>query len=149
MTLNRTNQWIQNVLLAFVMATSMTALYSPTSFSWVKTEIYHIPVMFLIMFFVTLFIAEDVRNIFKKVFKFETREDKRPIWQVGVGMIFYFAQVGAVEVFLRSLMTPNLGGMPLYLVISFLNAFLLTVIYEEIFYIEEPQNQNYKFKKLR
>ena len=80
----------------------------------------------------TIGIAEDVRNSFKKVLKFEKRKDPRPIWQVGVGMIFFFSQVGAVEVFARNLMTYDLGGMPLYLVFSFMNAFLITVIYEEL-----------------
>lgn len=72
--------------------------------------------------------------------KFEARKDKRPMWQVGIGMIFYFAQVGAIEVFFRSLMSYNLGGMPLYLVFAFINAFLLTVIYEEIFYKNLSKN---------
>ena len=115
-----------------------------------KASIYNIPVLFIVLMFVGIIIAEDVRNSFKKVLWFEKRKDKRPIWQVGIGMIFYFAQVGFVEVFARGLMTYDLGGMPLYLVFSFLNAFLLTVIFEEIFYKEDRKSTtNYKFKKLK
>lgn len=131
------NRWIQNVLVACIMASSMTALLSPITFYGVKIEVSYIPILFIVMFCITLSIAEDVRNSFKKVFKFEARKDKRPIWQVGVGMIFYFAQIGLIEVFFRSFMVYDLGGMPLYLVIAFLNAFLATVIYEEIFYKKE------------
>ncbi|MDM5334737.1 DNA polymerase I [Ureibacillus composti] len=134
------NKCIQNILLAFVMSCSMTALYSQTPYSWMKVEIFNIPVMFIILFPLTLLISENVRSNFKKVLKFEARKDKRPMWQVGIGMIFYFAQVGAIEVFFRSLMSYNLGGMPLYLVFAFINAFLLTVIYEEIFYKNLSKN---------
>lgn len=139
--LNILNKWILNFLLAFIMACSMTALYSPTPYSWLKIEIYHLPILFIIMFALTFFIAQDVRNSFKKVFKFDKRKDKRPIWQIGIGMIFYFAQVGLVEVFCRSLMGYELGGMPLYLVFAFMNAFLLTVIYEEIFYPRQSDSK--------
>lgn len=126
------NRWIQNILVACIMASSMTALLSPITFFDVKIEVSYIPIIFTIMFCITILIAEDVRNSFKKVFKFEQRKEKRPIWQVGVGMLFYFAQIGIVEVFFRSFMGYELGGMPLYLVIAFLNAFLATVIYEEV-----------------
>lgn len=144
------SKWIQNTLLAFIIATSVTALYQSTNFTWMKTSIFNIPVLFIVLMFVGIIIAEDVRNSFKKVLWFEKRKDKRPIWQVGIGMIFYFAQVGFVEVFARGLMTYDLGGMPLYLVFSFLNAFLLTVIFEEIFYKEDRKSTtNYKFKKLK
>ena len=142
---------IQNSLLAFVMATSVTGLYLQANIDFMKAEIFHISVLFIIMLPLCFIIAEDVRNSFKKVLWFEKREDKRPIWQVGVGMIFYFAQVGFVEVFARGLMHYNLGGMPMYLIIPFLNAFLLTIIFEEIFY-EEPAKDNVqqvKFKKLK
>lgn len=142
--MNTLNRWILNLLLAFMMACSITALFSPTPYSWMKIEIFHIPVLFIIMFAITFLIAEDVRNSFKKVFKFDKRKDKRPIWQVGIGMIFYFAQVGFVEVFWRSLMVHELGGMPLYLVFAFMNAFLLTVIYEEIFYPRLSKNETPK-----
>ncbi|MBM7606867.1 hypothetical protein JOD29_000104 [Lysinibacillus composti] len=134
------NKCIQNLLLAFVMSCSMTALYSPTPYSWMKVEIFNIPVMFIILFPLTLLISENVRSSFKKVLKFQERKDQRPMWQVGIGMIFFFAQVGAIEVFFRSLMSYNLGGMPLYLVFAFINAFLLTVIYEEIFYKNLSKN---------
>lgn len=130
----KVNKVIQNVLLAFMMSCSLTSIFQATPYSWLKVEILHIPVIFIVLLVITYFIAEDVRNSFKKVLRFEKRKDQRPIWQVGVGMIFYFAQVGFVEVFARELMMPELGGMPLYLVISFMNAFLLTVVYEEIFY---------------
>ena len=141
---------IQNVLMAFIMASSVTALYDSTSFEWVEIGIFNISLLFIAIFSVSLVIAEDVRNSFKKVLWFDKRKEKRPIWQVGIGMIFYFTQVGFVEVFARSLVPMNLGGMPLYLVISFMNAFLLTVIYEEIFYVDEKdQVQEFKFKKLK
>ncbi|MEC1180414.1 DNA polymerase I [Metasolibacillus meyeri] len=141
---------IQNVLVAFIMATSMTALFQSSHFEWMKTSLFHIPVLFVVIFLLGIIMAEDVRNAFKKVLWFDKRKDPRPIWQVGVGMIFYFAQIGFVEVFMRSLMPYYLGGMPLYLVISFLNAFLLTVIFEEIFYKKsQPSMEQYKFKKLK
>lgn len=141
------NKWIQNILVAFIMACSITALFSSTPYSWTKLEFHHTPILFILFFIILLLIAEDVRNSFKKVFKFEKRKDRRPIWQVGVGMIFYFSQIGYVEVFWRSLMVYNLGGMPLYVIISFLNAFLITVIYEETFYKQiSTINTHFKFK---
>lgn len=132
--MSKVNQLIQNILLAFIMSCSITSIFKATPYTWLKAEVIHIPLLFIVMFGLSLFVVEDVRNSFKKVLKFETRKDKRPIWQVGVGMIFFFTQVGTIEVFARSLMVHNLGGMPLYLVFAFMNAFLLTVIYEEIFY---------------
>ncbi|MGN7478110.1 DNA polymerase I [Solibacillus silvestris] len=138
---------IQNTLIAFIMATSVTALFFQSHINFMKVEIFHIPVLFIVIFLMSVFIAEDVRNSFKKVLWFEKREDRRPIWQVGIGMIFYFAQIGFVEVFARGLMPYDLGGMPMYVIIPFLNAFLLTVIFEEIFYIEEKNGvQAVKFK---
>ncbi|MBD8037476.1 MULTISPECIES: DNA polymerase I [Solibacillus] len=138
---------IQNSLIAFIMATSVTALFYQTNLSFMKVEIYHIPILFIVILLLSAFIAEDVRNSFKKVLWFEKREDKRPIWQVGVGMIFYFSQIGFVEVFARGLMQYDLGGMPMYIIIPFLNAFLLTVIFEEIFYKEEKNSVHVvKFK---
>ncbi|KGR91430.1 DNA polymerase I [Ureibacillus massiliensis 4400831 = CIP 108448 = CCUG 49529] len=128
------NKYFQNCLVAIMMACSVTALFSSTSFTWLKIEIFHIPILFIFILSLSLFISEEVRNSFKKVLKFDKREDKRPIWQVGVGMIFFFVQVGLIEVFFRSLMGYDLGGMPLYIVFAFMNAFLATVIYEEIFY---------------
>ena len=139
--LQKVNQMIQNILLAFMMSCSITSIFKATPYEWLKIELLHIPVIFIVMFGLSLFIVEDVRNSFKKVLKFEKRKDKRPIWQVGIGMIFYFSQVGLVEVFARSLMVHDLGGMPLYLVFAFMNAFLLTVIYEEIFYPKLSNNQ--------
>lgn len=141
---------IQNTLIAFIMATSVTALYFQSNFQFMKTEIFHIPVLFIVIFIVSLFVAEDVRNSFKKVLWFEKRKDKRPIWQVGIGMIFYFTQIGFVEVFARGLMPYDLAGMPMYVIIPFLNAFLLTVIFEEIFYEEKRDTvEQFKFKKLK
>ncbi|MFY3790437.1 DNA polymerase I [Ureibacillus sp. MALMAid1270] len=142
--MQKINKYIQNTLVAIMMACSITALFSSTSFAWAKIEFIQIPILFIINFIISLFIAEDVRNSFKKVLRFEKRADKRPIWEVGVGMIFFFVQIGLVEVFFRSLMTPDLGGMPLYIVFSFMNAFLATVIYEEIVYasIAKPGNPN-------
>lgn len=128
------NKWIQNSLIAFIMACSVTALFQSTSYSFSKVELFHIPVLFGIIYIASIFIAEDVRNSFKKVLKFHHRNNQRQLWQVGIGMIFFFTQVGFVEVFWRSLMQYQLEGMPLYFIFSFLNAFLITVIYEEIFY---------------
>nr|WP_232337036.1 DNA polymerase I [Lysinibacillus timonensis] len=136
------NKYFQNCLIAIMMACSVTALFSSTSFSWAKVEILQIPVLFIITLVVSLFISEDVRNSFKKVCKFEKRDDKRPIWEVGIGMIFFFVQVGLVEVFFRSFMELNLGGMPLYIIFSFMNAFLATVIYEEFVYHSLFNKQN-------
>ena len=140
---------IQNVLLSFAMAASVSAWYTQADFSIMKIELFTIPVFFLIVYALCLVIAEDVRNSFKKVLWYEKRKDKRPIWQVGVGMIFFFAQIGFVETFARELMPFDLGGMPLYIVFSFMNAFLLTVIFEEIFYVEENGAEKYKLTKLK
>ena len=140
---------IQNVLLSFAMAASVNAWFIQADFSIMNIELFNIPVFFLFVYVLCLIIAEDVRNSFKKVLWFEKRKDKRPIWQVGVGMIFFFAQIGFVETFARELMVFNLDGMPLYIVFSFMNAFLLTVIYEEIFYVEEDTTEKYKFNKLK
>ncbi len=140
---------IQNVLLSFAMAASVSAWFTQADFSIMKIELFTIPVFFLIVYALCLVIAEDVRNSFKKVLWFDKRKDKRPIWQVGVGMIFFFAQIGFVETFARELMPFHLGGMPLYIVFSFMNAFLLTVIYEEIFYVEDNSTEKYKFDKLK
>lgn len=132
------------------MATSVTALFYQANIQFMKIELFHIPVLFVVIFALSAFIAEDVRNSFKKVLWFDKRKDQRPIWQVGIGMIFYFAQIGFVEVFARGLMPYDLAGMPMYVIIPFLNAFLLTVIFEEIFYEEKRQVvENYKFKKLK
>ncbi|MEK4627660.1 MAG: DNA polymerase I [Solibacillus sp.] len=141
---------IQNSLIAFIMATSVTAMFFQANFDFMKVEIFHIPILFLVMLPLCFVVAEDVRNSFKKVLWYEKREDKLPIWQVGIGMIFYFTQVGFIEVFARGLMPYDLGGMPMYLIIPFLNAFLLTVIFEEIFYVKEKDTvQNFKFKNLK
>ena len=131
------------------MAASVSAWFTQADFSIMKIELFTIPVFFLIVYALCLVIAEDVRDSFKKVLWFDKRRDKRPIWQVGVGMIFFFAQIGFVETFARELMPFNLGGMPLYIVFSFMNAFLLTVIYEEIFYVEDNSTEKYKFNKLK
>lgn len=141
------SKWIQNSLVAFIMASSVTALFNQTDFAWVTAGIFHIQYVFIAIFAVSLFIADDVRDSFKKVLWFDKREDKRPIWQVGVGMIFFFTQIGFVEVFARGLMSFNLDGMPLYCIFAFMNAFLLTVIYEEVFYVEDRTVvQTIKFK---
>ena len=131
------------------MAASVSAWFTQADFSIMNIELFTIPVFFLIVYALCLVIAEDVRNSFKKVLWFDKRKDKRPIWQVGVGMIFFFAQIGFVETFARELMPFDLGGMPLYIVFSFMNAFLLTVIYEEIFYVEDNSTEKYKFNKLK
>ena len=140
---------IQNVLLSFAMAASVNAWFIQADFSIMNIELFNIPVFFLFVYVLCLIIAEDVRNSFKKVLWFDKRKDKRPIWQVGVGMIFFFAQIGFVETFARELMPFNLDGMPLYIVFSFMNAFLLTVIFEEIFYVEDNNTEKYKFNKLK
>ena len=136
----------RHVLIAFCMATSITALMQGAQFDFIDYDFFGVPLFFIVMFVLSLFIAVDVRLSFQKVLWYHKREDKRPIWQVGIGMLFFFTQVGAVEVFFRSLMPFQLGGMPLYLIFAFMNAFLLTVIYEELFYQEE---QSFKFKKLK
>ena len=141
---------IQNTLIAFIMATSVTALFFQSNIQFMNGTIFHIPVLFMAIFSLSLFVAEDVRNSFKKVLWFEKRKDKRPIWQVGVGMIFFFTQIGFVEVFARGWMHYHLAGMPMYVILSFLNAFLLTVIFEEIFYEEKRDTkEQFKFKKLK
>lgn len=141
------NKWVQNSLIAFIMASSVAALFNQTDFAWATAGVFHISYLFMVIFAMSLVVAEDVRNSFKRVLWFDKREDKRPIWQVGIGMIFFFTQIGFVEVFARGLMPFDLGGMPLYCVFAFMNAFLLTVIYEEIFYVEDHTvRQSVKFK---
>ena len=142
------SKFIQNFLLSFAMAASVFAWFDQAHFGIVNYELLNIPIFFIVLMALCFFIAEDVRNSFKKVLKFDQRQDKRPIWQVGIGMIFFFTQIGFVELFARQLMPYNIGGMPLYIIFSFMNAFLITVIYEEIFYKEEKLDQ-YRFKKFK
>lgn len=75
------------------------------------------------------------------MFWYEKRKVQRPIWQVGVGFIFFMAQIGTVMVFSSELTQPELGGMPLFLVIAFMNAFIMTVIYEEIFFRKDQASR--------
>ncbi len=132
------------------MAASVAGWYQQAGFRVMEVEFLKVPIFLIAIFILSLFIAEDVRNSFKKVLWFEKRSDKRPIWQVGIGMIFFFAQIGFVEIFARGLMNYSLEGMPLYIIFSFMNAFLVTVIYEEIFYVEEKAAvEQFKFKKLK
>ena len=131
------SKYIQNSLIAFAMACSLSAWFTMANFSLMTVKIFNVPVIWLVLFIISLFVAEDIRRAFKKVLWFEKRDDKRPIWQVGIGAIFFITQISFVETFMRNWMTSDLGGMPLYIVFSFLNAFLLTVIYEEIFYVEK------------
>ena len=137
--MKKINIAIQNTLIAFIMASSVTAWYHNIPLDWLQNRIFNIPVMWIVLFILSLFVANDVRYAFQKVLWYDKRSDKLPIWQVGIGMLFYFTQVSIVEIFMRPLMEPALDGMPLYLVISFLNAFLLTVIYQEIFYVKKQQ----------
>ena len=137
--MQKINLAIQNTLIAFIMASSITAWYLNISIDWLHIKLFHIPLLWAILFIVSLFVANDIRYAFQKVLWYEKRSDKLPIWQVGIGMLLYFVQVSVVEIFMPSLMVPSLDGMPLYLVISFLNAFLLTVIYQEIFYDKKEQ----------
>lgn len=137
--MQKINLAIQNTLISFIMASSVTAWYLNIPLDWLHFKVFQIPLLWAILFIVGLFVASDVRVAFKKVLWYEKRSDRLPIWQVGIGTIFYFAQVSLVEIFIPSLMVPTLDGMPLYLVISFLNAFLMTVIYQEIFYDKKEQ----------
>ena len=141
--MQRLSLQIQNVLIAFIMACSITVLYSTIDIAWLHVELFNIPVFFVIFFIVSLFISNDVRQSFQKVLWYHKRKDKLPIWQVGIGMLFYFSQVGFIELFMRDLMIYKLDGMPLYLVFSFLNAFLATVIFQEIFYTDK---KSYEYK---
>ena len=137
--MQKINLAIQNTLISFIMASSVTAWYLNIPIEWLHIKLFHIPLIWAVLFIFCLFVANDIRYAFQKVLWYEKRTDKLPIWQVGIGMLFYFTQVGFVEIFMRALMVPSLDGMPLYLVISFLNAFLLTVIYQEIFYDNKEQ----------
>lgn len=125
--------WLQNLGIACSMASLFTLFFRLTDFEWLTKSVYYIPVFFVVLFLISLVIAEDVRKAFKKMFWYEKRKVQRPIWQVGIGFIFFLAQIGTVMVFSIKLTQPELGGMPLFLVIAFMNAFILTVIYEEIF----------------
>ena len=125
---------LQNLGIACSMASFFTILFRLTEFEWVSKSVFTIPVLFVVVFLLGLVVAEDVRKAFKKVFWYDKRKEQRPIWQVGIGLIFFLAQIGAVMVFSTELTQPKLGGMPLFLVFAFMNAFIMTVIYEEVFY---------------
>ncbi|MEQ6354538.1 DNA polymerase I [Lysinibacillus sp. M3] len=135
------SKWLQNLGIACSIASLFTLFFRLSDFAWITKSVYHIPVFFVILFLLSLVIAEDVRKIFKKIFLYEKRKVKRPIWQVGIGFIFFLAQISAVMVFDTELTHPKLGGMPMFLVFAFMNAFILTVIYEEIFYRKEKTNK--------
>lgn len=130
----RISTWLQNLGIACSIASLLTLFFRLSEFSWMTRTVYHIPVFFVSIFLVSIVIAEDVRNLFKKLFWYEKRKVQRPIWQVGIGFIFFLTQISTVMVFGQELTQPQLGGMPLFLVFAFMNAFILTVIYEEIFY---------------
>ncbi|MGY3186707.1 membrane protease YdiL (CAAX protease family) [Lysinibacillus sp. TE18511] len=135
------NMWLQNLGIACSIASLFTLFFRLSDFAWITKSVYHIPVFFVLLFLLSLVIAEDVRKVFKKLFWYEKRKVQRPIWQVGIGFIFFLAQIGTVMVFYSELTHPQLGGMPLFLVFAFMNAFILTVIYEEIFYRQEKINE--------
>ncbi len=130
----RISTWLQNVGIACSIASLLTLFFRLSDFAWMTKSVYHIPVFFASIFLVSIIIANDVRNLFKRLFWYEKRKVKRPIWQVGIGFIFFLAQISAVMVFSKELTQPQLGGMPLFLVFAFMNAFILTIIYEEIFH---------------
>jgi len=129
--------WLQNLGIACSIASFFTLFFRISDFAWVTKSVYYIPVFFVILFLLGLVIAEDVRKIVKKIFWYEKRQEQRPIWQVGIGFIFFLAQIGIVMVFSVGLIHVKLGGMPLLFVIAFMNAFIMTVIYEEIFFRKE------------
>ncbi|MER1999859.1 MAG: DNA polymerase I [Lysinibacillus sp.] len=144
------SRFILNSLLAFAMASSVSAWFTMANFSVMSVVLFGVPVVWIALFIISFIVAQDVRDAFKKVLWYNKRADKRPIYQVGVGMILFFAQIGFVETFMTSWQSADLGGMPLYIVFSFMNAFLATVIFEEIFYVEEkPESEQFKFKKLK
>ena len=123
---------LQNLGIACSVASFFTLFFRYTAFEWMTEPVFHIPVFFVVLFLAGLVIAEDLRNAFKKIFWYEKREEKRPIWQVGIGLIFFLAQIGLVMVFLAELTQPKLGGMPLFIVVAFMNSFILTALYEEL-----------------
>lgn len=129
----RISTWLQNLGIACSIASLLTLFFRLSEFSWMTRTVYHIPVFFVSIFLVSIVVADDVRNLFKKLFWYEKRKVQRPIWQVGIGFIFFLAQISTVMVFGQELTQPQLGGMPLFLVFAFMNAFILTVIYEETF----------------
>jgi len=135
------SKWLQNLGIACSIASLFTLFFRLADFEWITKSVYHIPVFFVVLFLLSLVIAEDVRKIFKRIFWYEKRKVKRPIWQVGIGFIFFLAQISTVMVFDTELTHPKLGGMPMFLVFAFMNAFILTVIYEEIFYRKEKTNK--------
>lgn len=133
--------WLQNLGIACSIASFFTLLFRLTEFGWVTKNVFNIPVFFVVLFLLGLIIAEDIRKIFKKMFWYDKRKEQRPIWQVGIGFIFFLAQIGVVMVFCTDITKLELGGMPLFLVVAFMNAFIMTVIYEEIFYRNEKANE--------
>lgn len=135
------SMWLQNMGIACSIASLFTLFFRLTDFEWVTKSVFYIPVFFVIVFVLGLVIAEDVRKVFKKMFWYDKRRVQHPIWQVGIGFIFFLAQIGAVLVFSVELTKPALGGMPLFIVFAFMNAFMLTVIYEEIFYRKDKSNE--------
>ncbi|MBS7345867.1 MAG: DNA polymerase I [Caryophanon sp.] len=142
-------KYVRHVLIAFVMASSLTALFNGAHFEWMSVQVFGVSLFFIGAFAVNLLIADEVLRICVHVFRYEKRPDPRALWQVGIGALLFTVQLGFVEVFMRAWMAPELGGMPLYIVFSFMNAFLATVMYEELFYEEPEKVQAYKFKKLK
>ena len=133
--------WLQNIGIACSVASFFTIFFRHTAFEWMTGSVFHIPVFFVVLFLAGLVIAEDLRNIFKKIFWYEKREEKRPIWQVGIGFIFFLAQIGLVMVFLEELTQPKLGGMPIFIVVAFMNSFILTALYEELLYRQDKTEE--------
>jgi len=125
--------WLQNLGIACSIASLFTLFFRISDFAWVTKSVYYIPLFFVVLFLLGLVIADDVRKAFKKIFWYEKRQEKRAIWQVGIGFIFFLAQIGMVMVFSTELTHIKLGGMPIFFVFAFMNAFIMTVIYEELF----------------
>lgn len=145
----KVEHYVRNGLIAFMMASSLTALFNGTQFGFMEANVFGVSIFFIAAWMLNYVIADDIRMAVNKVFRYEKRPDPRALWQVGMGALFFTVQIGFVEVFMRSWMSADLGGMPLYIVFAFMNAFLITVVYEELFYEAPEKLQAYKFKKLK
>ena len=71
---------IQNVLMAFIMASSVTALYDSTSFEWVEIGIFNISLLFIaILFFYLISTLDIVVSYFCDKHKVE--KELKPIFE--------------------------------------------------------------------
>ena len=95
--------------------------------------------IFVCIFLISIIIADDVRNLLRNYFGMKKKGQASYLasWN---WLNLLLAQISTVMVFNQELTYPQLGGMPLFLVFAFMNAFILTVIYEEVFIVLQINN---------